>query len=107
MNFLRTSYCRKTVAVTFLLLFVFIYAVKALHTHDLTSISSFAKSTAVKADFYCAICDFQLAKDCDTEIPVLIFSAPVQFVQVYYNYTISFNEVLPVTSAVRGPPVIA
>jgi hypothetical protein len=107
MNFLCTSYFRKTVAVTFLSLFIFIHAVKALHTHDLTSTSSSAKSTAVKADFYCAICDFQLAKDCDSEIPVLAFSAPVQIVQVYYNYTISFHEASPVTSVVRGPPAIA
>ncbi len=64
-------------------------------------------ATAVKADFYCAICDFQLTKDCDTEIPVLTFSAPVHFVQVYYNYTISSNDALPVTSVVRGPPAIA
>jgi hypothetical protein len=107
MNFLRTSYCRKTVAVTFLLLFVFIHGVKALHTHDLTSTNSLAKSTSVKTDFYCAICDFQLAKDCDIEIPVLTFSAPVQFVEVYYNYTITSHDAFPVTSVVRGPPAIA
>lgn len=110
MNFLRTSYFRKTVAVIFLLLFVFIHAVKALHTHDFTiapANSTNKNATAVKADFYCAICEFQLAKDCDTEIPVLTLSAPVHFVQVYYNYSISSTDAPPVTSVVRGPPAIA
>jgi hypothetical protein len=106
MNFLRTTYFKKTVSVVFLLLFVFIYSVKALHTHDLsTNITS--KTTALKADFYCAICDFQLAKDCDTEIPAFTFSTPIHFVLSYFSYTLSSHDALPVTSAVRGPPVIA
>ena len=106
MIFLRTTYFRKTVAIIFLLLFVFIHAVKALHTHDitLTANSTSKNSTAIKADFYCAICDFQLAKDCDTEVPVITFSTPVQFIQVYYNYTVSSHDAITVATVVRGPP---
>jgi hypothetical protein len=107
MNFLRTSYFKQTVAVIFLSLFVFIHAVKALHTHDLSITSASDKTTALKADFYCAICDFQLAKDFDIEIPALTFFTPVHFIQVYYNYTISAHAAFPVTSVVRGPPAIA
>jgi hypothetical protein len=108
MKFLHALYFKKTVAVIFLALFVFIYAVKALHTHEAVSTTgASSKSTALKADFYCAICDFQLAKDCDTEIPAFTFSTPIHFVQSYFSYTVSSHDALPVTSVVRGPPAIA
>ena len=88
---------------------VFINAVKNFHTHN----SSYSAKTerlnknaaAVKANFFCAICDFQFAKDSDAEVALINISAPVYFIVSYYNYTLPQLYNFSVTFSVRGSPV--
>lgn len=111
MNFLRNKVVQKTSTLFLLVLFVFIHAVKTFHTHDFTyapSANNFNKNASVvKAGFFCAICDFQIAKDSDAEVSTLHIEVPC------YNYIGHSNYILPqlhsfsVTSSVRGPPVMA
>jgi len=108
-KFLRDLYFKKLVAIILLALFVFTYAVKAFHTHEFSFASanniSNKNATNVKADFYCIICDFQIAKDSDTEIAALNISTPVLFITTYYNYALQSLKSLSVVSSVRGPPL--
>jgi len=111
MNFLRASYLKKTAASLFMLLFVFVHAVKALHTHE--NIAALANNTAgknadwFKADYTCNICDFQIAKDSDAVIECIKISAPESFLNYYYNYIISSFDSIPVVSSGTDPPAFA
>lgn len=108
MNFLRNHKIQKCCASFLLAVLVFINAVKAFHTHDFPYSAQTEKSnknsTNVSTAFYCAICDFQFAKDSDTEVTRLQVLSPVKIVQRYYDYipgnVISFS----VLSSSRGPP---
>ena len=109
MNFLRDNKLKKLSALFLLSVLVFINAVKTFHTHNF-SYSTEAEqtnknATAVKANFFCAICDFQFAKDSDAEIAQINISTPVHFIVSYYNYTLPLLYNFSVTSSVRGPPV--
>jgi len=107
-QFLRNSYFKKISTSILLVLFIFIHAVKAFHTHDLSAVQSFNKNTtSVKAGFFCAICDFQIAKDSDAAIAAIHIAAPAQFIVSFCNYTLPELSNFPVTSSVRGPPAVA
>ena len=107
MNFLRNKKIQTFSASFLIAVFVFINAVKALHTHDFSytfSNSNTKNANVVKAGFECAICDFQIAKDSDTESATLTISTPLHFITAYYNYTSSQLYNFSLTSSVRGPP---
>ena len=75
MNFLRNNKVQKISAIFLLAVLVFINAVKTLHTHNFSYLVQTEKSNkntvVVKAAFSCAICDFQIAKDCDAEVSLI------------------------------------
>lgn len=108
MNFLRNNKLKKSSALFLLAVLVFINAVKTFHTHDFSYLVQTEKSTknatAVKAVFFCAICDFQIAKDSDAEVATLEILSHVKIVNSYYHF-ISDNVIFfSVLSSVRGPP---
>ncbi len=109
MNFMRKKWIQKTSAYFLLTLFVFIHAVKILHTHDYsyTFYNTENKNAAIlKAGFTCAICDFQIAKDSDAEYATLNISTPLHFITAYYNYTSLQLHAFSISSSIRGPPSI-
>jgi hypothetical protein len=108
MNFLRSAYCKKVSAVIFITLFVFIHTVKALHTHDLSP-SAFNTTTqkndaVLKANFFCSICDFQIAKDSDAVTYSINIVSPVHFINVVYNYILPAGNSFAVASSGLDPP---
>jgi hypothetical protein len=107
MNFLRNSYFKKISTSILLVLFISIHAIKAFHTHNFPAVqSSFGKNTSsVHTSFFCAICDFQIAKDSDAEVATINISAPIKFIVSFYNYSLLELTNFSVTSSVRGPPV--
>jgi hypothetical protein len=109
MHFLHNSYFKKISTSILLVLFIFIHAVKAYHTHGFSPVqSSLSKNTiSVHASFFCAICDFQIAKDSDAEVASISISVPIKFIVPFYNYTLPKLSNFSVTSSVRGPPVVA
>src|SRR5690349_13890890 len=108
MNFLRASYFKKISASILLVLFIFIHAAKAFHTHDFSlDQSALNKHTTVHTSFFCAICNFQIAKDSDAEVAMINISAPLKFIISFYNYTLPELSNFFVTTSVRGPPVVA
>ena len=110
MNFLRTSYFKKAGAFSFILLFVFIHAVKALHTHEISLASANAitkNATAVKADFSCTICDFQIAKDSDAIISDPQITAPQHCTTFLYTYILPVYTSYIVTTSGTDPPLFA
>ncbi len=108
MNFLHVARLKKASAVFLLVLFAFTHALKAFHNHEFyfTPVKDFAgKSTAaLKAGFSCVICDFQIAKDCDSEKFTTHISASVWItINNYYSNTGLVNH-SPEVYSVRGPP---
>lgn len=111
MNLLRASYFRKTGAMLFLALFVFVQAIKALHTHDISVTSSHYHddntATDVKAVFFCNICDFQLAKDSDAVTCQAELITPQKNLHLFYFYILPvYNAVITVSSG-TDPPLFA
>ncbi|MEP6684399.1 MAG: hypothetical protein ABJA35_14115 [Parafilimonas sp.] len=109
MKSLYHSYCRKLSAACLLVLFIFIHAIKAFHTHDFSAVqyhNTNKSSATVKAGFYCAICDFQLAKDSDTETSVIHISTPVHFNATCYGYILPTVKTFSFVFSVRGPPAV-
>jgi hypothetical protein len=109
-KFLRSVYCRKTAALAFIALLVCIHVAKAAHTHDLSSYACNApgkNTTAVKASFSCAICDFQVAKDSDAMVSDISIAAPVCFITLFYNYSLPVASAFAVVFCGRGPPALA
>lgn len=107
MNFLRKIWIQKLSSVSLLVLFLFIHAVKTFHTHDFSYASqndNNKNTTVVKTYFFCAICNFQIAKDSDAEVATLNITSPYHFIFVYYNYTLPELYNFSATSSVRGPP---
>lgn len=108
MNFFRAVCLKRTSAIFLLLLFVFTHALKAFHSHEFyyTPVKNPANknTAALKADFSCTICDFQIAKDCDSEkFPVHISARVHVIISVDYcnsGLTNSFQGI----HSVRGPP---
>ena len=111
MIFLRSNKIQQVGATFLLLLFVFINAVKIFHTHNFPYAAQTEKSNkntaVVHENYFCAICEFQLAKDSDTEVAAISISTPLRFIVSFYNYTLSELSNFSITSSVRGPPVIA
>lgn len=110
MNFLRTSYFKKAGASIFILLLVFIHAVKALHTHEISVISANVitkNATAVKADFSCNICDFQIAKDSDAIVSDVQIAAPEHCTTLFYLYILPVVNSNIVTTSGTDPPLFA
>lgn len=110
MNFLRTAYYRKAGALALIALLVCIHLIKAMHTHDISSCvfhSLDKNATAVKANFSCAICDFQVAKDSDAVVAEISIAPPVFFICSYFNYTLPQANSFAVVFDGRGPPSIA
>lgn len=107
MNLLRASYFRKTGAMLFLALFVFVHAIKALHTHEISLASSHFHgdtTTDLKAGFFCSICDFQLAKDSDAITGNAELVIPVQGIPLIYIYILPvYNSTLTVSSGTDPP----
>jgi SNF family Na+-dependent transporter len=108
MNFLRTSNFKRTSASVLLVLFTFIHAVKAFHTHDFSYLAkeqnSNKNAATVNAAFSCAICNFQIAKHSDAEVAVINISAPLHYITTFYNYALPLLTSFAITSSVRGPP---
>ncbi|HEY2725767.1 MAG TPA: hypothetical protein VGI61_01225 [Parafilimonas sp.] len=105
---MRDNKLKKLSALFLLSVLVFINAVKTFHTHNFSYLiqaeQANKNATAVKANFFCAICDFQFAKDSDAEVALINISAPIHFIISYYNYTLPQLYNFSVTSSVRGPP---
>jgi hypothetical protein len=110
MNFLRSNKIQRPSAALLLLVLVFISAVKTFHTHNFSYAAQIEKSKnntpVVHENYYCAICDFQLAKDSDAEVATINISAPVNFIVSFYNYSLPELSNFSVTTSVRGPPVV-
>ena len=108
MYFLRNNKIQKLSTTFLLCLFVLINAVKIFHTHDFPYSTQIEKSnknaTVVKAAFFCAICDFQIAKDSDAETASIIISAPERDSTGFNDYISSVAFAFNITSSVRGPP---
>jgi hypothetical protein len=110
MNFMRTSYCKKAGAFSFILLFVFIHTVKALHTHEVSLASAHAiikNATTVKADFSCTICDFQMAKDSDAIISDVEITTPQPCITFLCTYILPAYTSHVVTASGTDPPLFA
>ena len=108
MNLLRASYLRKASAILFLVLFAFVHAIKALHTHELSFASSYHydhhNETDVRASFFCNICDFQIAKDSDAAITSFEIAAPEYHIHFYDHFTFSnYSSVVAVASGTDPP----
>ncbi|HEX5151268.1 MAG TPA: hypothetical protein VFW07_07455 [Parafilimonas sp.] len=90
-------------------LFVFVLAVKALHVHDLScqKNNNTHQPVNIGKNFFCNICEFQLAKDIDAEITVVDLAAPLIFLHSYYHFTTSFSVSFGKDLPVRGPPSFA
>ncbi len=108
MSFLRAIHLKKAGAVFLVVLFVFTHALKAFHTHEFycPPVKNLANknTAALKADFSCIICDFQIAADCDSEKLLVDISAPVYTTinKEYYNPGLVNSS--PGIYSVRGPP---
>jgi len=111
MKFLRTWYIKQFSAMLFIALIVFVYAVKAFHTHDISSSNTASKpgkiAHTVKAKFSCAICDFHLAKDTDIPISGFSIACPLAFISLCYNYVSPVTNSVVLVSGIRGPPAFA
>jgi hypothetical protein len=110
MNFLRLPYFKKSAAVIFLSLFVFTHSIKALHTHGicLASANMLNKNaTAVKTDFSCTICDFQIAKDSDAVISDIQIATPQHSTTVFYSYSLPAYNAFVVNASGTDPPSFA
>ena len=111
MYLLRATYFRKTVAIVFLVLFVLVHAIKALHTHEISIAYSHhhadKHNTNLKADFFCSICDFQVAKDADAIRCSIETAIPQQkslFVDTYFLSAYSSTIII---SSGTDPPFFA
>jgi hypothetical protein len=111
MNLLRASYFKKTSAIIFLALLVLVYAVKALHTHEISLACHHHQSdnsdTDVKADFSCSICDFQLAKDSDAFINKIEIIIPEYRITAFYHYFLPAYNSIVESSSGTDPPFFA
>ncbi len=111
MNFLSSHKIQKSSAAFLLIVFIFINAVKTFHKHNFTYSSQTEKSNkstpVFHENYYCAICDFQVAKDSDAEVATINISAPSNFIVSFYNYSLPELSNFSVTSSVRGPPVVS
>ncbi len=111
MNFLRSTYFKKTSAVIFISLFVFVHVVKALHTHEISIVysqQSCNKSDAtVKADFSCSICDFQIAKDSDASTSNIQFITPERCIVLFSTYILPEYNSIVGSSSGTDPPSLA
>ena len=110
MNFLRSSNLKRISAFVFMALFVFVHAVKTFHTHEYsfsTQTNNNPKQTNLASNFYCAICDFQLAKDSDAQIAAIDISSPITFISFYYHFNIDNTITTSKEFSVRGPPALA
>ena len=109
MYFLRNNLIQKTSTVFLITLFLFIHAVKIFHTHSFSHNAANnynnKNATVVKANFFCAICDFQIAKDSDAEAATFNIATPEHAVAPHYYFTLLQLHNVSVTSSVRGPPV--
>lgn len=110
MNFLRNHKIQKLSAAWLLLVLVFINAVKTFHTHNFSYAAQTAKANkntpVLHQDYYCAICDFQLAKDSDAEVATINISAPSKCIVSFYHFLLPRLSHFSVTSSVRGPPAV-
>lgn len=111
MIFLRCNKTQELAAAFLLLVLVFINAVKTFHTHNFSYASQIEKSNrstpALHGNYVCTVCDFQVAKDSDAEVALIIIAVPQQFIESFYAYILPAHTNCSVTSAVRGPPVVA
>lgn len=110
MNFLHASYIKKTTAVIFISLFVFVHAVKAFHTHEFSLSVQHAhdeNGVDIKSGFACSICDFQIAKDCDAVVANLQVQVLQQTIQCFYNYYFSVYHSKVHHSSGTDPPSLA
>jgi len=109
MTFLRSDTIKKISALLFMALFVFVLAVKALHFHDLSSQknNNAHQLANIGASFFCNICEFQLAKDIDAEMPVIDFATPLIFLHSYYHFKTNSPVSFEKDVLVRGPPSLA
>jgi hypothetical protein len=111
MNLLRASYLKKTSAIVFLTLLVLVHAVKALHTHEISSGCHHHQAdnsdTDVKANFSCSICDFQLAKDSDAVVSKIEIITPEHRITAFYHYVLSVYNSIVESSSGTDPPIFA
>jgi hypothetical protein len=108
MYLLRAPYFKKTVAIIFLALFVLVHAIKAFHTHEISLASAHYHDdntgTDVKAYFFCSICDFQIAKDCDAVISNTELATPEQSIPLVHAYILPvYNSILTGSSGTDPP----
>jgi hypothetical protein len=110
MNFLHSNKTKKISASFFMSLFVFVLAVKTLHSHEF-SYSNYnnnsKQTTTVTPNFSCSICEFQLAKDSDTETAVINLTTPCVLLHTYYHFKTGIIAFAEKDFSVRGPPVMA
>lgn len=115
--FFNHTIIKRVFALTALLLIVFVYGAKMLHTHgeaDCEGAKTFIALSDKQvlhetnnANTLCAVCHFDFFKDTDTAPAAVVsanafhFSNPLVAVPQFYNTLIGLQ------SALRGPPVNA
>ncbi|MFZ1798847.1 MAG: hypothetical protein WAU24_03200 [Chitinophagaceae bacterium] len=107
MNFLRRFYIKKISASLLIALIFFIQVVKTFHTHPvyLQQADFHSKTTpVVHQNYTCPICDFQIAKDSDTEVASIEISCPVHFIATTYYYALPILQSVSASFIARGPP---
>lgn len=108
MNFLRNHTFKETSALFFTALFVFALAVKALHSHDFSSVKNCDEHAVnISANFFCSICEFQIAKDVDANTYSCDISAPFVFIPDYYCKEVKLPVAFEKHFSIRGPPAVA
>lgn len=108
MNFLRDNKVKKLGACLLLTVFIFINAVKTFHTHAFVYAdqqeNSNKNTTALKAYFFCSICEFQFSKDGDAEVAAMDIARPMHLVTVFHDPIPSALSSFVSATSVRGPP---
>src|SRR5689334_22097769 len=105
MHFLGNHKIQKLSAAFLLLALIFINAVKTFHTHNFSYSAQTEQSNknapVIHQNYFCAICDFQIARDSDAEVATINISTPSKFIVSFYNYLLPELSNFSVTSSVR------
>jgi hypothetical protein len=111
----KTIVFKKLAASVLLALLLIIHGVKFFHHHPTSPLHSYKSYTesfflaksGSQLNHHCAICDYQLAKDIDLQIPQFASQAILPENKVYTcdapSYSFEYSSALHL----RGPPVIA
>lgn len=109
MSFLRTTKVKHLNAAFLLALLGFINIGKAFHKHKQYNDSHkeiIANIVVQQTVNDCAICNFQIAKDCDLHFINTDIVKPEYSLNSDFNFFVSFFISFSITKSVRGPPSV-